>query len=312
MRRPSTEMAEREKTGWKRQLKRRGEEATGSLATVERRDLIPTKRASGWCSLVCLLIMGLGGCAYTQPVPGESSPEPTRRSRPLSDDPWYGNSSGFRLDADREACELAILATGDVEPPEMVWRTIREDLDNIRQFWSVAMPEIRTIAFRPAHETTALVLAFDFGAAERVRERTYDEWDELNRRWGATPQSIRDLWDGRAEVTLVTNLCVDLTHAIREYRFLYGVSEVYPPMMEEDGPTIYIDYDNIERRYIFRDAWGTCGDGCDENRYAYFKISGLAPHFQEVYDPRVGSPPVWWEEANEIMRDNRQWERRRW
>jgi hypothetical protein len=279
------------------------------LKTV-RRNL---RSATPPLAVLWLLLAGLGiGCAYTQPVPGEpvgEEEEGRRPSRPSR--PWHGSGSAVRLDADREACELALLATGDVEPPEMVWRTIREDLDNIRQFWSMTFPEVRTITFRPVYEVTALVLVLDFGAAERVRERSYREWDELNQEWGASAESVRDLWDGRAEVTLVSNLCVDLTNAINDYRFLFGVTEVYPPMAEGDGPTLYIDYDNFERRYLFRDAWGTCDDGCDENRYAFFKISGLAPHFQEAYDPLVGSKPAWWDEATEIMLQNQQWERER-
>lgn len=250
------------------------------------------------------------GCGYTQPVPGEPGPPP----RPGEVRPPRGPrfDSGVRLDADREACELALLATGDVEPPEMVWRTIREDLENIRRFWSVTMQEIRDITYRPMHEATALIVVLDFGAAQRVRERSYHEWDALNREWRVRPESIRDLWDGRAEVTLVSDLCVDLSYAARDYRFLYGVSDVFlPTLEEEDGPTIYIDYSDVERRYLFRDAWGSCWNGCDENRYAYFKISGLAPHFQETYDPSAGPAPVWWGEAREIMRRNREWERAR-
>lgn len=265
---------------------------------------------------VLALLLGASwgfGCGYTQPVPGEAGVDDRSGEvhPPRQGSPRFDPGSTTRLNADREACELAILATGDVEAPEIVWRTIREDLDNIRQFWSVTMPEIRDITFRPVHEVTSLVVVFDFGAAQQVRERTYDEWDELNREWRARPESIRDLWDGRAEVTLVSDICVDLTYAARDYRFLYGVTEVYPPTQEEDGPTIYIDYSNVERRYLFRDAWGSCWNGCDESRYAFFKISGLAPHFQESFDPATGPTPVWWDEASEIMRRNRDWERSR-
>ena len=280
------------------------------MVTVER--LVGSAAQLRVSALLLVASWGLG-CGYTQPVPGEpsSGDRSTEVRPPLESSPRFDRGSTARLDADREACELAILATGDVEPPEMVMRTIREDLDNIRRYWSVTMPEIRDITFRPAHEVTALILVFDFGAAERIRERSYDEWDELNREWGARPESVRDLWDGRAEVTLVSDVCVDLTYAARDYRFLYGVTEVFPPTLEEDGPTIYMDYANVERRYLFRDAWGSCWNGCDENRYAYFKISGLAPHFQEAYDPTTGPAPVWWDEASEIMRRNRDWDRGR-
>ncbi|MCA9727147.1 MAG: hypothetical protein KC729_05640 [Candidatus Eisenbacteria bacterium] len=254
-----------------------------------------------------LLTTGFG-CAYTQ-VADHSSDGAAPKNRSERPRRFPGPDQAVRLDGDREACELALLVTGEVDPPENVWRTIRDDLDNIRQYSSISMPELREISYRPVYRVTSLVLVFDFGAAERIREHTYTDWDELNRTWGTRVESIRDRWDGRAEVTLATNLCVDLTAAIGDYRFLYGVSDVFPPKTEDDGSSIFMAYDDFERRYVFRDAWGTCEDGCDQSRFVFIRIAGLSPHFQERYDPDIQPAPPWWDEAREIMRQNREWER---
>lgn len=79
-----------------------------------------------------------------------------------------------------EAAQLAIEASGDLEPPPTIYGRVLSDLAAIR----AAYPLVSDIKARSAWDPHHLLIGFDEGGNTIVEQDTYRSWDDLNTRYG--------------------------------------------------------------------------------------------------------------------------------
>jgi hypothetical protein len=228
--------------------------------------------------LVCLFYSCDDSTAPTKKAPGLS---------PVIDNPR----------PDQEAEEAALWLSGELEAPEELYVTIRDDLIQIRGPYLPIIPEVG-ITFIPPWVPGMLILGVTDEAKRQIRLDEYHDLDSLNAyyhlakmdtsRFFNISNSVKLTFEGRLHPEVLSGPygSVRLVIYAEPNHYCCDWSNVYP-WTYDGGMT-----------YLFRKGEGDCPAGCIDNYFWYFKVSDTGAVVY-VGTWKLGDSPIppWWAEA---------------
>jgi hypothetical protein len=208
-----------------------------------------------------------------------------------------GTSSGMPepVSVSEEALKISAYLANSARPDVDMAKEIDAELDAIRTLDVGDAPDLAMVPFRTPYEWSTLIVGLTENAIQRVRDGTFQEWNELNAEYGTVDIEY-----------LAIGACV-----IRYNELVYAPSlrEVYaglPDVRYVDlnrfivwhPSTVYPYTRNSGRSYLVRHAWNYGYDYMTFNEYWYFVIDAGTADFIGYWNPQVDSEhPDWWDDA---------------
>ncbi|MDQ2086238.1 dockerin type I repeat-containing protein [Herbivorax sp. ANBcel31] len=145
-------------------------------------------------------------------------------------------------DEEAESKYLASLLCDEIIPSENLIYEIEDELSLIRSTFSEEFPKISNVS--PQHNyrfnKSNFTIKFDEETLEKIKVGQYDEWNELNEKYGLELISIND-----AEVTLIFDDLLNNRKLKELYEDLLGVEQVRFQFVPLETPSLIIFVDPI-------------------------------------------------------------------
>ena len=194
----------------------------------------------------------------------------------------------------------ALWMCGELVAPESTYVQVREALKRVRQQFGTLIPRLRELKFR--HEWSSRFVnpvltaqgAADYRAGhhfeiDSLTELLNGEIIDTTVHISGNRFQVRIQFAGRLRIDSVESIYLEIptVASIVHYGWIGDSENVYPWRLSDGRLTL-----------LFRDAWGDCENGCIENHFWYFRISGESLDDVGEYIRYVTDPiPDWWGEA---------------
>ena len=198
-----------------------------------------------------------------------------------------------------EAEQIALYLDDGVRLDRFLMKRVFYDISLIRGAFRDWVEAVDYITFHPPCTGDAVAIRFDDESYARAVAGSYEPWRELNDRYG--PVSMQNEDDLRTVIVFFDGFYNHRALA-GEYARLPGVIEAVcvPPI--GDSQNIPARRTDTGITYLFRDAWGECTAGCENNEFYYFVCENDDAVYIGSWNPAErASPPEWWTEARKNL-----------
>ena len=210
-----------------------------------------------------------------------------------------GTNSNDQLETlSAESRFAAMWLRNTLVPPEDLALRIQNDLNQIRSKFADSL-EIFNQNFTFPVMPHLLSIGLTDDAVAKIRQGKFNNWDELNARFG-TYIIDTSLLNAIRGVRLHFEISWNTVKVASYYHQIEGIRYSNPVGQVGDFPNFYPWFVQGELVYLFRDAWGDCPSGCLHSHFWYVKrINGewtIIGDFKREYQMQY---PDWWDEISE-------------
>jgi hypothetical protein len=198
---------------------------------------------------------------------------------------------------DKEAEEAALWLSGELEAPQELYDTILDDLAQIRDAYSAAVPEVG-ITFMPRWVAGMLLIGVTNEAKQQIRQGQYHDLDSLNAYYHLAEMDTSSLFNilNSVKLTFMGRLHPEVLSV--PYGAIESVTYAEPNHYCCDWSNVYPWFSNDGMTYLFRKGEGDCPSGCIDSYFWYFRVSdGGVIDYVGTWKLRDLPEPDWWAEA---------------
>jgi hypothetical protein len=198
-----------------------------------------------------------------------------------------------------EAEQIALYLDDDVLLDRFLLKRVFYDITLIRGAFGDEIESVGSIRYKPPCKDGRIMIVFESAIYDTVIAGKYEDWTELNNRY--LPYDVKTV-DRLRKVYLYFDGLLDFRALADRYAGLPHVESAscIPPI--GDSPNIYPRRTDTGIDYLFRDAWGACSTGCDNNEFFYFVCENDDAVFIGAWNPKERlNPPAWWLAARKCL-----------
>ncbi len=196
----------------------------------------------------------------------------------------------------REAEEMALWLSQELVAPESLYQRLDTAVHRLRNQFVPKIPSIDEIHYYLSPRPSAINIVFDSSVAKEMRNGSYSDWDSLNSLFGAqVVDTVELVYEGGFWVAMRFAGRLSSDSLEHYYEQLPGVQYAYSVGGLLDGSRLYPYLESGELRFLLRNAWGDCYNGCIINAFTYFREEAdtfqLVGQYFRAPDEEV---PDWW------------------
>ncbi|MFH1756265.1 MAG: hypothetical protein ABIA59_11255 [Candidatus Latescibacterota bacterium] len=199
----------------------------------------------------------------------------------------------------QEAEEAALWLSGELEAPEELYLTIRDDLAQIRSAYHSGIPEV-AITFFPPWVPGMLLLGVTDDAKRQIRLGIYHDLDSLNTLYHLADMDTSRL--GRSSSNSISLIFKGRLHPgvlSAQYGLIPSLIYAEPNGWIGDWSNVYPWITDEGMTYLFRKGEGDCPAGCIDSYFWYFKITDAGIDYIGSWESGAPPEPHWWMEAKQ-------------
>lgn len=211
----------------------------------------------------------------------------------------YGGEKTVKyIEFGRENAEAELAAlwlSGELQAPEELYQSIKDDLSEIRAMYADSLAQLE-IEFAPPWAPSQVLVGLTESGVQKLRSGDFPEFEELNSLFHLAELDTKLNW--AAPVAVLT--FEGRQHPARiaaPYAFLNDVSYAEPNGFSGDWSNVYPWRLSDGMSYLWREAWGDCPAGCINSRFWYFRVTGSGIEYVGTYRLGDDPEPPWWLEA---------------